>query len=681
VNGKFRQELELQNGSITISGKNDSLRLDLQIWIDVFKPVIHIEISGSDSFETKLTYENWRYEDRLLRKNESFANSYKWAPPPDLKVCKDEIRFIDNDILFYHRNKRDSTIFDVTVNQQGMNPVKDQMFNPLQNLTFGGRIQGNGMHPAGSSTGSYQGTNYMGWNLQSTEPVKKQSIEIFLHTGQTETWESWLSDLNTLISESGQNLSAREKTEQWWDEFWERSFIILDPDIQDKKSMDWEIGRNYQLFRYMLGCNAYGRYPTKFNGGLFTYDPCFVDSNRCFTPDFRNWGGGTFTAQNQRLVYFPMLKGGDFDMMKSQFDFYLRIVKNAELRSQFYWGHPGACFTEQIENFGLPSCSEYGWKRPADYDPGMQYNAWLEYQWDTSLEICLMMLDQYFYAEKDISEYIEFIESCLEFFDEHYLYLARKRGRKMLDGNDDLVLYPGSACETYKMAYNATSTIVALKGIAEKLLDLPEKYLSDTMREKWSDFLDRIPPISYRTIEDKVCISPARLWERINNTECPQLYPVYPWGIYGIGQPGLDTAINTYLFDPDVAKFRDYISWKQHNIFAARLGLTDEAYKLTKLKLQDSGRRFPAFWGPGKDWVPDHNWGGSGMIGLQEMLLQAVDEKIYLFPAWPKDKDVHFKLHAPMNTMVEAELNNGKVTIISVEPGERLEDLIILLGE
>ena len=41
------------------------------------------------------------------------------------------------------------------------------------------------------------------------------------------------------------------------------------------------------------------------------------------------------------------------------------------------------------------------------------------------------------------------------------------------------------------------------------------------------------------------------------------------------------------------------------------------------------------------------------MIGLQEMLLQT-DGKNLLFPAWPKDQDVHFKLHAPYNTTVEA---------------------------
>ena len=38
----------------------------------------------------------------------------------------------------------------------------------------------------------------------------------------------------------------------------------------------------------------------------------------------------TMTAQNQRLVYWPMLKSGDFDLMKSQFDFYLRLLPTAE---------------------------------------------------------------------------------------------------------------------------------------------------------------------------------------------------------------------------------------------------------------------------------------------------------------------------------------------------------------
>ena len=71
------------------------------------------------------------------------------------------------------------------------------------------------------------------------------------------------------------------------------------------------------------------------------------------------------TAQNQRLVYWPMLKDGDFDLMKSQFDFYLRLLSDSRSAYSCLLGHAGACFTEQMENFGLPNPAEYGFKRPA----------------------------------------------------------------------------------------------------------------------------------------------------------------------------------------------------------------------------------------------------------------------------------------------------------------------------
>ena len=176
-------------------------------------------------------------------------------------------------------------------------------------------------------------------------------------------------------------------------------------------------------------------------------------------------------------------------------------------------------------------------------------------------------------------------------------------------------------------------------------------------------------------------ISPAKTWERVNNTEAPQLYPVFPWRIYGVGKDSLQLARNTYLYDPDVQKFRSHIGWKQDNIFAACLGLTDEAKRLSLLKLANGPFRFPAFWGPGFDWAPDHNWGGSGMIGMQEMLLQTTDAgKIILFPAWPMEWNVHFKLHAPKNTTVEAELKDGKVINLVVLPESRKKDIMLMLG-
>jgi len=660
----FKQELVLKDGYVQIYGENASLNAKVNVWVDVFKPIVNIAVKSNKNITAEASYESWRYQDRITKGKENNQNSYKWAPQGIVKTSKDDIDFKANTVTFSHQNPTE-TVVDVVVKQQGLEKYLSNLYNPLKNLRFGGVMQGKNMLANGNYTGTYLNTPFKAWALKSIKPANTHQISIALSSNADEE----LVDLAIYNTEK-----SFDTTKTWWNNYWNKSFIY----INSADTLANQVGRNYQLFRYMLGANANGKWPTKFNGGLFTFDPVLTDTSLKYTPDFRNWGGGTHTAQNQRLVYWPMLKSGDFDLMKPQFDFYKRILQNAELRTKEAWVHEGASFTEQIENFGLPNPAEYGWKRPLGYDKGMEYNAWLEYEWDTILEFCMMILETERYNSQDIKAYMPLIESSLSFFKEHYTYLAKQRGAKALDANGHLVLYPGSAAETYKMAYNSTSTIAGLKTVLQRLLTL--KSASEEQKKNWQAMLNTIPPISYRSFNGKPTISPAKIWERINNTESPQLYPVYPWGMFGVGKPGLDTARNTYLYDEDVLKFRSHIGWKQDNIFAARLGLTEEAARLTILKLKDSGRRFPAFWGPGFDWAPDHNWGGSGMIGLQEMLMQCDEQKIRLFPAWPKTWDVHFKLRAPYQTTVEGTLKNGKLENLIVIPQERTKDIINMLN-
>jgi hypothetical protein len=147
--------------------------------------------------------------------------------------------------------------------------------------------------------------------------------------------------------------------------------------------------------------------------------------------------------------------------------------------------------------------------------------------------------------------------------------------------------------------------------------------------------------------------------------------------MYGVGRPDMDVARNTYLNDTLALKFRSHVGWKQDVIWAACLGLTDEAETLITQKMADGPYRFPAFWGPGFDWSPDHNWGGSGMIAMQEMLLQEVGSKLFLFPAWPKQWNVRFKLCASRGTTVEAEMKDGQVVNVKVTPQDRQQDVVL----
>ena len=103
---------------------------------------------------------------------------------------------------------------------------------------------------------------------------------------QTETIEEWEQGLQTALQRIAPKgkvsskiiIQDKKQTRSWWNSFWQRSFIEAEGEAK-------EITRNYTLFRYMLGCNAYGSVPTKFNGGLFTFDPCHVDEKQSFTPD------------------------------------------------------------------------------------------------------------------------------------------------------------------------------------------------------------------------------------------------------------------------------------------------------------------------------------------------------------------------------------------------------------
>jgi hypothetical protein len=667
--GDFKQQLRLREGGITISGGNTTVL----IWVDVFRPVIHVSVESAKRVNFYAAYESWRYADHIILGTEFRANSYKVRQKTAIKTYRDSIAFKRDALVFYHHNAPGiENIFDYTVRMEGMDTVKSQLYDPLTNNTFGGVMKGVEMQALGNDTGRYAGIPYRAWVLKSRKPSRTHQLEIALHTAQTTTPQAWNKELDSVITEAAINQkTALTKTRLWWSQFWNRSYIFID-------GPDSFITRNYQLFRYQLACNAYSKWPTKFNGGLFTFDPIYVDAKQAYSPDFRLWGGGTMTAQNQRLLYFPMLKSGDADLMKAQFDFYLRILNNAVLRSKVYWGHGGACFTEQIENFGLPDITEYGLKRPPGSDPGLEYNPWLEYLWETVFEFCFMILETERYENADIHRYMPLIDSCLVFFDEHYRQLAAKRGSRELDEAGRYIFYPSSAAETYKMTYNSTTVVSALQVVLSRLLELPGSYADSTQRLNWAKMLQRIPAIPLREMNGHTMLAPAQAWARVQNTEAPQLYPVYPWGLYGIGKPGLDTAINTYRYDTLAVKFRSYIGWKQYNIFAARLGLRDEAEALTREKFRDGPHRFPSFWGPGFDWTPDHNWGGSAMIGLQEMLLQANGKTIYLLPAWPRKWNAHFKLHAPYQTIVQGTIRDGKIEDLEVFPAERKKDVIIL---
>ena len=706
---RFHQKLNLPDGSVLIRSTRDhagsKLTTEVRIWVEVERPIIHVDIKANHDSKVRAAYENWRLEDKLIpnnRRQRSFFSLDRY--PGEVRMRADQVQHLAGGVLFYHRNPAE-TVVDLLIEQQGMAGARDQIANDLKHRTFGGFLTGTGFVPTDTSEGRYQALDYRAWNLETPVAARSHQLRVVTHIAQTDTVEAWEQTLQEqVLASSNDQDRARAQARDWWQDFWQRSFIHIHPEDPDPQNRAWRVGRNYQLFRYQLGCNARGEYPTKFNGGNFTYDANLVGGRGSgFGPDWRDWGGGIFTAQNQRLVYWPMLKAGDFDAIHSQFELYRKALPGAQARVREHFGHAGAVYSEYIGVPGLAAGFGWGWESGgrargeeipfgdprADgthaynslVEAGVMANGAISYHYESQLEHAYMMLEYHRFTGGDITRYMPFIENAVVFFDEHYRKREKMRSGRELDANGDLVIFPSKACETFRGATNPTDLIAALHACIEGILRLDDDSLKLRDKAYYRRLQQSIPPYTYAESNGDRVIQPAAAWKIYKNAEIPQLYPLFPFNrfdLLGADLDSLEVFRDTYTH----GTFRkgNIVSWHQDGIFFARMGLTAEAADFNARKLDDSSRRFPTFWGPGHDWVPDHNWGGSGMIGLQEMLMQTIGDEIRLFPAWPADWDVDFRLRAPHQTRIEGRLRNGQLVDLNVTPKHRYNDVKTAIG-
>lgn len=654
---KFCQELELENGWIKISGGKDGEKIHFLLWVDVTNANLHVVFNSDMEQRLNFSYDSWRYREREVRPEErgqcrNLATQKEAALEEIVYTWPDTVETNESKLFFFHQNRNDRLVYDRNIRQQGLEDVKQDFPNWLENRVSGGYLTGKNIHFIKSVPGSFENVDQMEYHY-ITDPVHYTEITVSLETEQYEDLETWR---NTVERKSGEG-NTLEKNKEWWQNYFARSFIVIDE--KNPGSPYWETGRNYQLFRYMLGCNYYGKWPTKFNGGLFTFQ-------EGFTPDYRNWSGSDFTAQNQRLVYWPMLKSGDFEAMKPQMDFYNHILEAGKARAKHYWGEEGAYFPEQITCFGTSVCAEYKWNRRAGVPAGEDDNSWVRMHYSTALEFALMMLEYADYSGEDITRYLDFIESVIRFYFAHY----------ERDENGKLYIYPSTALETYKGdpyaedgkeygAANPMDVVAGLRNLLKTLIDYAEK--EGLAISQYREWLEACPDLPKGIENGKRIYLPASKYNPDPfNCEIPHLYRIFPYSYQGLADDEKEIGRNTYNSPSIKDDQRLLISWHQNGIFAARLNMAEEAMRVNLFKLGNSGRRFPAFWGPGHDWSPDHNWGGSGMIGLQEMLIQVKGDGYELFPAWNMLIDVHFKLFIPGGKAVECRYEDGKMEVVEI---------------
>ena len=178
------------------------------------------------------------------------------------------------------------------------------------------------------------------------------------------------------------------------------------------------------------------------------------------------------------------------------------------------------------------------------------------------------------------------------------------------------------------------------------------------LRRKCADILAHLPqpPREHwdrtgKVTADANCYAPAGMLGPIResrNFEVPALYRVYPFGLSGIGSADRDVCVHTF----SRRIFGITNSWSLDAVWAARLGLADEAARLLGEHAQRY-HRFPyggwdssnsSVWPGGLSACPYVDGAGLSAFCLQEMLLQSHEEAIRVLPATPKTWSGLFRL-------------------------------------
>jgi len=651
----FRQTLDLPSGSVQIEADG----VTLHVWADANRPVYHVEINAPQEIAVTAQPEFWNRLDgtkdvRLEREGKIlwyFPVGDRSAYPDDLKFCQ--------------------------VEHMAANFPDPYRFN-----TFGNLLESPALLP---DNGTLSG--------------KGKLFDLRIHSCAMQTPEAskWIETIERQAARPVNLQNDWEKHCRWWADFWGRSWIVATDNtlpaeargqfhgepsasgVRDEEDGAALTAQSYNVFRFLMACQSRGRIQTKFNGGLFTQQLCVrsdkkrhaavqqADGTQLTHEDDRLWGR-RFTFQNQRLLYWPLLASGDFDLMKPFFDYYSNLLEMRKAITKAWFGHDGAYFRENIEPTGREIDDAKG--KPPKTKAGEQYEGWYhDYYFTSGLETLAMMCDHVNYSGDAAFRdrvLVPFAREILLFFDQHY-----PRGA---DGK--LRLDPAQVIETWWIAVNPAPDVAGLRFCLDELLAMNAGTAEEQTR--WRRFRGEIPEVPLQTVEGRQAIAPAEKWEKKRNAENGELYPVFPFRCFGVGLGSGDLVAWTMRHRSCKDAF-GCACWTQDQIHWAYAGNAAEASDglVHRFRIASTMCRFPLYGREGPDSCPDFDHFGSGATALQRMLVQEAGGKVLLLPAWPADWDVDFRLHLSGTTALTGTVKDGKLLRWDINPPTRKKDVVV----
>lgn len=128
-----------------------------------------------------------------------------------------------------------------------------------------------------------------------------------------------------------------ESNRRWWHDFWSRAYVSL----HSEDGVADILEQNYTYYLYVMASSSRGRFPTKFNGMIWTTGG-----------DRRPWGGHYWGA-NQECMYNALLPTNRMELLDPMFDMVSGMVDSCTTAAQQQWGSKGLFIPETVAFDGL----------------------------------------------------------------------------------------------------------------------------------------------------------------------------------------------------------------------------------------------------------------------------------------------------------------------------------------
>jgi hypothetical protein len=670
----FRQRLDLYRGRIVIEMGNKDEPAKIEVWGHPQRQILIVEVSDPQVIlgDTNVELSQWRKSMQVGHTTESIYGTEvltRAARPILINTGMQDYFSDDSDPMLNRGAAVVLTTPDVTPLECDSKKVDDKKIdNAIARIYKSKGAKGDlDLKTADMKFPSQPPNNYYIVIAAAVNPNGDA-----LPDAKRELADALAIPLKTL--------KAEHRT--WWEDWWAKSFLRM---TSTDKSADW-LCAAYHVHLYTLACVNRGSYPAKWDGGA-----------GLMRGDERRWGGAEH-VQETRFTYMPLLGANRLEMAKGYTDFYDGMLPFLKTQTEKMWGLPGVWFpetlfpwghtmdfqlTEHVDGYGVPGHFVRWHPESAPYGKFHWFNPYTGLHFNPGLEICHNFLEYFDYSGDESflkNDAYPVIENVCEFFTN----VLQKRSDGLYH------LGPASALETWWLVDDPADALDGIRTIFPKFIALSEEFgRSADLRAKCKDILASLPapPLGvWRTgkiFDLSVNVyAPARrvgpYLER-KNGETPQLYRVYPFGLSGIGTDDYELTKRTYekrIIDNLPA------GWSQDGIWAARLGLADEAARIVKKQAQKWNRFRYGGWKSGDDvsWpeddtIPAHerlsinpflDAGGNSAFTLQEMLLQSHQGIIRVVPAWPKDWSGLFRLRSRQGFLIAAAVENGKVPFVVV---------------